>query len=31
LRYSKLADYDTLCKQWGGSRWSLTFPDYINQ
>jgi hypothetical protein len=31
LSYKKLADYDTLCKQWGGSRWSLTFPDYINQ
>jgi len=31
VSYKKLADYDTLCKQWGGSRWSLTFPDYINQ
>jgi hypothetical protein len=31
LRYSKLADYDTLCKQWGGSRWSLTFPEYMNK
>lgn len=31
LRYSKLADYDTLCKQWSGSRWSLTFPEYMNK
>ncbi len=30
LSYKKLADYDTLQRQWKGSRWSLTFPDYIN-
>ena len=30
LRYKQLADYATLCKQWQRSRWSLTFPDYIN-
>jgi hypothetical protein len=31
LRYSKLADYETLRKKWSGSRWSLTFPEYINK
>ena len=31
LRYSKLADYETLCKKWSGSRWSLTFPEYMNK
>lgn len=30
LSYKKLADYETLCRQWSRSRWSLTFPDYIN-
>ena len=30
LSYKKLADYETLCRQWSGSRWSLTFPDYMN-
>lgn len=30
LRYTKLADYDTLQRRWSRSRWSLTFPDYIN-
>ena len=31
LRYKKLADYETLCRQWKGSHWSLTFPDYMNK
>lgn len=31
LRYNRLADYETLCRQWKGSRWSLTFPDYMNK
>jgi hypothetical protein len=31
LRYKKLADYETLCRQWKGSRWSVTFPDYMNK
>ena len=31
LRYSKLADYETLRKKWSGSRWSLTFPEYMNK
>ena len=31
LPYKKLADYETLCKRWSGSRWSLTFPDYMRQ
>jgi hypothetical protein len=31
LSYNKLADYATLQCQWGGSRWSLTFPDYMNK
>lgn len=31
LSYQRLADYDTLRRQWSGSRWSLTFPDYINK
>lgn len=30
LSYKKLADYDTLQRRWKSSRWSLTFPDYIN-
>ena len=30
LTYKYLADYDTLQRKWSGSRWSLTFPDYIN-
>lgn len=31
LSYKKLADYATLQRRWSGSRWSLTFPDYINK
>lgn len=31
LPYSKLADYETLRQRWSGSRWSLTFPDYMRQ
>jgi hypothetical protein len=31
LPYSKLAPYDTLQRKWEGSRWSLTFPDYMRQ
>lgn len=31
LRYNSLADFETLCRQWKGSRWSLTFPDYMNK
>lgn len=31
LPYQKMADYQTLCKRWRGSRWSLTFPDYMRQ
>lgn len=31
LPYSRLADYDTLRRQYSGSRWSLTFPDYMKQ
>ena len=31
LPYSKLADYATLQRRWSGSRWSLTFPEYINK
>lgn len=31
LPYSQLADYDTLRRKWSGSRWSLTFPDYMRQ
>jgi hypothetical protein len=30
LRYKKLADYDTLQRKYAATRWSLTFPDYIN-
>lgn len=30
LSYKKLADYATLQRKWSASRWSLTFPDYIN-
>ena len=26
-----MKDYDTLQKKYGGSRWSLTFPDYMRQ
>lgn len=29
LSYKKIKDYDTLRKKYGGSRWSLTFPDYM--
>ncbi|MCR5711268.1 MAG: DUF6492 family protein [Prevotella sp.] len=31
LPYSKMKDYDTLRKKYSGSRWSLTFPDYMRQ
>lgn len=31
LPYKKMADYDTLQRQWSRSRWSLTFPDYMRQ
>lgn len=31
LPYRCLADYATLQKKWSGSRWSLTFPDYMRQ
>jgi hypothetical protein len=31
LSYKKLTDFATLQKKWKGSRWSLTFPDYMNQ
>ena len=31
LPYSRMADYDTLCRKWSSSRWSLTFPDYMRQ
>lgn len=30
LPYKRMADYETLQRRWSGSRWSLTFPDYIN-
>ncbi|MBQ9677438.1 MAG: hypothetical protein IJV44_04805 [Prevotella sp.] len=31
LSYKKLTDYATLQRKWQSSRWSLTFPDYINK
>ncbi|MBQ7420046.1 MAG: hypothetical protein IJV17_04810 [Prevotella sp.] len=31
LSYKKLADYETLRKKWSKSRWSLTFPEYMNK
>jgi hypothetical protein len=31
LPYKCLADYETLRRKWSGSRWSLTFPDYMRQ
>ena len=31
LPYSKMKDYDTLRRKYSGSRWSLTFPDYMRQ
>ena len=31
LSYKKLADYEMLRKKWGKSRWSLTFPEYMNK
>ena len=31
LSYQKLKDYETLRKIWGRSRWSVTFPDYMNK
>lgn len=30
LSYQKLKDYESLRKIWSRSRWSLTFPDYMN-
>jgi hypothetical protein len=29
LPYRQIADYETLCRRWSRSRWSLTFPDYM--
>lgn len=31
LPYNKMADYATLQRKWSGSRWSLTFPEYMKQ
>lgn len=31
LPYREIADYETLQRKWSRSRWSLTFPDYINK
>ena len=31
LPYKKMADYETLLHRYRGSRWSLTFPDYMKQ
>lgn len=31
LSYKKLTDYETLRKKWSKSRWSLTFPEYMNK
>ncbi len=31
LPYKKMADYETLRHKYNGSRWSLTFPDYMRQ
>ncbi len=31
LSYQHLSDYETLIKKYQGSRWSLTFPDYMRQ
>lgn len=31
LPYKRMADYATLQRKWSGSRWSLTFPDYMKQ
>lgn len=28
LRYNRMADYDTLCRQWSSTKMSVTFPDY---
>ena len=30
LSYQKLKDYESLRKAWSRHRWSLTFPDYMN-
>ena len=30
LSYQRLKDYESLRKEWSRSRWSLTFPDYMN-
>lgn len=31
LPYNKMADFASLQRRWSASRWSLTFPDYINR
>lgn len=31
LPYNKMADFASLQRRWSASRWSLTFPDYINK
>lgn len=31
LPYKMMSDYETLQKKYNGSRWSLTFPDYMKQ
>ena len=31
LSYNHIADYATLQRKWSGSRWSLTFPEYMKQ
>ncbi len=31
LPYNKMADFASLQRRWSTSRWSLTFPDYINK
>ena len=31
LSYRHMADYATLQRKWSGSRWSLTFPDYMRE
>ena len=31
LPYKRLTDYDSLQRKYRGSRWSLTFPDYMKQ
>ena len=31
LPYNKMADFASLQRRWSTSRWSLSFPDYINK